>query len=439
MDSGLMSDRVRVTFPRVLAFLFRPMRYKVLYGGRGGAKSWGIARALLIKGTQKPLRILCAREFQESIADSVHELLKSQIKELGLDGFYEVQKTTIIGQNGTVFVYDGLRHNLQSLKSFEGADIVWVEEANNVSRQSWNVLIPTIRKEKSEIWISFNPELETDETYQRFVLKPPPNALVKKVSWRDNPWFPQVLRDEMETLKARDFDAYLNVWEGNCRVTLEGAIYAKELRKVLEDGRRTKVRYDPSKPVYTFWDLGRSDKTTIWFVQLAPFEYRIISYYENRGYAIDHYIQKVQSMGYTYAEHYLPHDAKHKTILHPLSVEGQLKAVGFAVRIVPNIGLKEGINAVRLMFPKCVFDEENTSEGWFALSHYQYEVDEATGIWSKNPLHNEASHGADGFRMMAVGLRDGNPKPGKVSLKLTDTKKTTIIMPARINSGGWMR
>lgn len=433
------NNRVRVTFPQVLAGLFRPARYKVLYGGRGGAKSWGVARALLIKGTQKPLRILCAREFQESIADSVHELLKSQVAELGLEGFYEVQKTTIIGKNGTAFVYDGLRHNLQSLKSFEGADIVWVEEANNVSKQSWNVLIPTIRKEKSEIWITFNPELETDETYSRFVLNPPNKAWVKKVSWRDNPWFPQVLRDEMETLKARDFDAYLNVWEGNCRVTLEGAIYAKELRKVLEDQRRTKVRYDRTKPVYTFWDLGRSDKTVVWFVQLAPFEYRLIDYYDNRGYAIDHYVEVVQKKGYTYAEHYLPHDARHKTILHPLSVEGQLKAIGWSVRIVPNIGLKEGINAARLMFPKCVFDEENTAEGWSALSHYQYEVDSATGIWSKNPLHNEASHGADAFRMIAVGLRDGNPKPGKVNLKLTDTKKPVIIMPSRSMPGGWMR
>lgn len=436
-----MSDRVRVTFPQKLAFLFRPARYKVLYGGRGGAKSWGIARALLLKGSQKPLRILCTRELQESIADSVHELLKSQAKDIGLEGFYEVQKTTIIGKNGSQFVYDGLRHNLNSLKSFEGADIVWVEEANNVSKLSWDVLIPTIRKEKSEIWMSFNPELATDETYKRFVLNPPSTAKVVKISWRDNPWFPEVLRKEMEDLKERDYDAYLNVWEGNPRVTLDGAIYAKELRKVLDEGRRTKVRYDPSRPVFTFWDLGRSDKTCIWFAQLWPMEKRIIDYYENRGYAIDHYIKVVQDKKYTYADHYLPHDAKHKTILHPLSVEGQLKARGWSVKIVPNIGVKEGINAARLMFPTCVFDEENTSDGWHALSHYQYEVDQATGTWSKNPLHNDASHGADAFRMMAVGLRDGNPKVGSRlgSSKVLTPKKVTITMPTRSASGGWMR
>ncbi|MBY0308966.1 MAG: PBSX family phage terminase large subunit, partial [Phycisphaerales bacterium] len=266
-----MSGVQKATFPQKLAFLFQPHRYKVLYGGRGGAKSWGIARALLILGAKKPLRILCAREFQDSIADSVHELLKSQIVALGLQAFYEVQKTKITGTNGTEFVFDGLRHNINSLKSFEGADIVWVEEANNVSKRSWDVLIPTIRKEGSEIWISFNPEMAEDETYKRFVMNPPANAKVVKIGWRDNPWFPKVLMDELLDLKARDHNAYLNVWEGETVQVIDGAIYAKEIKAVLAEGRRTKVRYDPSRPVHTFWDLGRSDRTSIWFVQLAAF------------------------------------------------------------------------------------------------------------------------------------------------------------------------
>ena len=153
-------------FPAKLECLFNPKnsRYRVLYGGRGGAKSWGVARALLIKGAQAPLRILCAREFQTSIKDSVHKLLCDQIVDMGLAGFYEITEKSIKGKNGTEFFFVGLRNNVVNVKSIEGVDVCWVEEAQTVSRNSWNVLIPTIRKEQSEIWVTFNPELETDET-----------------------------------------------------------------------------------------------------------------------------------------------------------------------------------------------------------------------------------------------------------------------------------
>ena len=195
--------KTRAEFPEKLQCLFRPARYKVLYGGRGGAKSWGIARALLIQGAAKPLRVLCAREIQKSIGDSVHKLLSDQIKALGLAGFYEVQKTVIRGRNGTEFTFHGLKHNVTNIKSAEGADVCWVEEAQTVSKSSWATLIPTIRKPGSEIWVSFNPELEDDETYQRFVANPPTGAVVVKVNWSDNPWFPDVLRQEKDDLKAR--------------------------------------------------------------------------------------------------------------------------------------------------------------------------------------------------------------------------------------------
>ena len=164
-----------VEFPHKLAFLFEPMRYKVLYGGRGGAKSWGVARALLVLGVKKPTRVLCAREFQNSIGQSVHKLLADQIVELKLESFYEVTQTSIRGKNGTEFAFVGLKNNTANIKSYEGVDICWTEESASISRNSWNILIPTIRKEGSEIWVTFNPELESDETYQRFVVNPPQN------------------------------------------------------------------------------------------------------------------------------------------------------------------------------------------------------------------------------------------------------------------------
>jgi phage terminase large subunit len=156
-------------------------------------------------------------------------LLSDQIANLGLGSFYSIKDAEIVGQNGTAFTFHGLRHNIDNIKSLEGADICWVEEAQTVSKSSWEKLIPTIRKDGSEIWATFNPELEQDDTYQRFIVKPPTGAVVVKMTWRDNPWFPAVLRQEMEDLKTRDEAAYQNVYEGHCKSTVEGAIYAKEL------------------------------------------------------------------------------------------------------------------------------------------------------------------------------------------------------------------
>ena len=170
---GLLPARLRCLFAR--------SRYKFIYGGRGAAKSWSVARALLLPGKAKPLRILCAREFQNSLAESVHRLLAEQIEELHLSGFYSVQKAVITGGNGTSFVFAGLRHKVSKIKSFEGVDIVWVEEGQTVSKHSFDVLIPTIRRPGSEIWVTFNPDLEEDDAWRRFVAWPIPGSIVQSM------------------------------------------------------------------------------------------------------------------------------------------------------------------------------------------------------------------------------------------------------------------
>jgi phage terminase large subunit len=205
-----------IKFPEKLEFLFQPRRYKVAYGGRGGAKSWGFARALLLLGTWKPLRIMCAREYQNSIQESVHQLLRDQIEALELSAAYTVLEKEIRGENGTVFVFAGLKTDPNKIKSAEGFDVCWVEEAEKVSRESWERLIPTIRKEGSEIWVSFNPHLQTDDTFRRFVLNPPADATVVKIGWRDNPWFPEVLDRERRDMEQREPEAYAHIWEGEC-------------------------------------------------------------------------------------------------------------------------------------------------------------------------------------------------------------------------------
>jgi phage terminase large subunit len=392
-------------FPDKLQFLFEPHRYKVAWGGRGGAKSWGMARALLIIGAQKPLRVLCARETQKSILDSVHKLLCNQIVDLGLGDSYEILKSSIRGKNGTEFIFAGLKHNINNIKSVESCDVVWVEEAQSVTKASWQVLIPTIRKKDSEIWVSFNPDLVTDDTYKRFVLSPPPGAAVVRIGYRDNPWFPEVLRAEAEHLRKRDLDAYQHIWEGCCISVLAGAIYANELRLVDKEERITRVPHDATKPVQTFWDLGYGDSTAIWFVQVFPFEYRIIDYLDGNQQPLSYYLKVLQDKPYLYGTDYLPHDAKPKQFGTGKSIQELMQAAGRKTQIVPPLSVADGINAARSIFGQCYFDGEKCADGLQALRHYRYGEVEKNGTSTRAPIHDWSSHAGDAWRYFAVGVQ----------------------------------
>lgn len=211
------AEAVDLAFPDKLQPLFFPSRYKVFHGGRGGAKSWGVARALVLIASSRKVRILCAREVQNTIKDSVHKLLRDQIESMGLTPYFTITDTSIRSSVGSEFIFKGLRYDVQGVKSTEGIDICWVEEAQTVSQNSWDVLIPTIRKEGSEIWITFNPDQESDPTYQLFVAKPNPDAIVVEINYFDNPWLPDVLRREAERCRLVDPDAYAHIWLGKCR------------------------------------------------------------------------------------------------------------------------------------------------------------------------------------------------------------------------------
>lgn len=416
-----------IEFPSKLTFLINENhRYKVLYGGRGGAKSWGAARALIIKAAKSKIRVLCAREIQNSIRDSVIKLLSDQIQSMGLSSHFEIQRDVIKGINGSEFLFKGLRMNVQEIKSTEGIDICWVEEAQTVSKASWDVLIPTIRKDGSEIWITFNPELDTDITYQRFVMNPPATAKVVKVNWQDNPWFPKELIAEKDDLKERDPDSYLTVWEGNCRAVLDGAIYANELRQATNDNRITSVPYDSTKGVQCIFDLGRADKTSIWFVQQVGFEYRLIDFYENRGFAFNHYIKVVREKPYIIERLVLPHDATAALLASERTIEQQAKDNGFDTTVLARASIESGIDAARAIFNRCWFDENKCVDGLNALRRYRYEIDDS-GQWSKRPLHDEYSHAADAFRYFATAMTE------------TTSKKQTDNEYAYYGGGeGWM-
>lgn len=390
-----------IQFPDKLAFLFKPYRYKVAHGGRGSAKSWSFARALLLQGAAKPLRILCTREVQKSIKDSVHRLLDDQIQSLGLGQFYEVLENEIRGRNGTTFAFAGLAaHTVESIKSFEGVDIVWIEEAQTVVKKSWDILTPTIRKNESEIWVSLNPVLDTDETWKRFIENTPPNSFVAQVNYGDNPWFPQVLEDERLHCEKTSPDDYANIWGGVCRAAVEGAIYAREVALAVLEERIRPVPYDPRLKVHAVWDLGWNDAMSIILVQKGPTELRIIGYIEDSFRTLDTYAAELNAMRFNWGYDWLPHDGETKDYKTGKSAHEILKSFGRRPKQVPKIGIEPGIKAARMTLPRCYFDKVKTARLVECLKRYRRQVSK-NGV-AGAPLHDEYSNGADATRYLGV-------------------------------------
>jgi len=399
--SNLKNNQVAI--PEAFTDLLIPQRYKVFYGGRGGAKSHNFARALLVQGLENKLDILCTREVQKTIKQSVHKLLSDVVKQHEIfDKNYIVQEQSIKSTNGGEIAFAGLRHNSDGLKSYEGFHRVWVEEAQAVSEKSWETLIPTIRADGSEIWASFNPKLASDPVYQRFIVDPPHNALVKKVSYRDNPFFPDVLDIERLTLKEKDPEAYEHIWEGELDTRRSGAVYAKQIMKARDEKRICRVPYDPSSEVFTAWDLGFGDATSIWWLQFVGRELRWLKYYENSGKQLDHYVKAVKDQPYNYGTHFLPHDGGHGNI-RGLSVTAQLKSMGLANRVLEREqNIVAGIELLRQTIDYSVFDHEGCKDGIHSLEHYAYEWDEDRNVFKNKPKHDWTSHASDAARYAAI-------------------------------------
>lgn len=395
-----MSDLVKWQFPEKAGFLFRPARFKVLYGGRDSAKSWSIARALLLDGAEQLLPIGCFREVQKSIKDSVHQLLSNQIEELGLTRFYDILRDEIRGENGTFFRFAGLSAQTRdSIKSFEGLKRAWVEEAQTVTKRSWDILEPTIRAPGSEIWASFNPDMDTDDTYRRFVVNPSPEVVAVKMNWSDNPWRSQVLDAARERMQREAPDDYAHIYEGECRPAVEGAIYYNEVSKLRSSGRLANVPYDPMLKVHVITDLGFNDYMSLLLVQRLGSEIRIIRYIEDRLRYIPSYSQELRDLKLNYGKLYLPHDGKAKHVTGA-SAQEQFAALGWDVEIVPDIGIEQGIRKTREVFGRFYIDKTHASELLTRLGRYRRRVN-SEGQASV-PVHDDESHGADGTRYLAI-------------------------------------
>lgn len=386
--------------------LFRPKRYKVIYGGRGGAKSWSVARALLIQAAQSPLRVLCTREVQKSIKDSVHRLLSDQVAAMGLGSFFEILETEIRGKNGSVFLFAGLlQHTIDSIKSFEGVDRVWVEEAHSVSKKSWDVLIPTIRRPGSEIWATFNPQLETDDVYRRFVAAQRDDCIALKVNYSESPWFPEVLEAERLTAKATMKPAeYEHVWEGKCMPAVEGAIYFDEIAQAESSGRIRDVPEDKVLKTHAIWDLGWNDSMSIILVQRASSELRLIDYIEGSHRTLADYAGDLKAMPLNWGQDWLPHDGYSKDFKTGKSAAEILRSLGRLVPHrdeLPELDIESGIRAARMVFPRVYIDKTKCARLIECLKRYRRHVSQATNEPGA-PLHDEYSHGADAFRYLCV-------------------------------------
>jgi phage terminase large subunit len=410
---------VAISLPAKLRPLFEPAPYKVLHGGRGSGKSWGVARTLVMKARQKKLRILCAREVQKSIQESVHALISDQIQAMGFGRDFEVlEKEIRCLRTGSSFLFSGLAaHTVESIKSFEGCDICWVEEAQAVSGKSWDILEPTIRKPGSEIWITFNPQLESDETYQRYVINPPPRSVVIEMNYWDNKWFPQELEDKrLHAQKTMKPEKYRHIWEGKCMPAVEGAIYFDEVAKAEDDGRIARVMPDRLLKTHAVFDLGWNDAMTIIMVQRSASELRIVDYIEDSHKKLSDYsdmlkgeipgnpeesLKHAHRKSYNWGQVWLPHDGFSKDYKTGKSAEEMMRALGWNVAQVPSMDVEGGIKAAREIFERVWFDKEKAARLVECLKRYRRNIGQKTGE-AGTPLHDEFSHGADAFRYLAI-------------------------------------
>lgn len=378
-------------------------------------KSHFFAEMAIERCLMEETRIVCIREIQKSIKQSVKRLLEDKIFALGVEHLFDILESEIRHKtNGSFIIFQGMQnHTADSIKSLEGFDIAWWEEAQTASARSLELLRPTIiRKATAEMWFSWNPGNDDDPIEQ--LLRGPnalPNVVLVYTTYKDNPYLSADVVAEIEADRLRDADAFAHVWLGDFRRTLEGAIYAKEIRELYESKRVCKVLPIPGKPIETFWDLGKRDHTSIWFAQLQMGEYRILDFYESTGHFLDHYVKELKAKGYSYGTFYLPHDADQER-LNAKSIADDLRMMmpGHTVRVLPRMTNKAiGISAARKIFPNCYFDEEKTKTGLKALGRFRYDVDEDTGGYSANPLHDEYSDAADAFAQLALSLNENKP------------------------------
>ncbi len=440
---------LNVETPRAFVPLLAPNRYKGAYGGRGGAKSHFFAEQLVLRCYSRQTRAACIREVQNTIKDSVRQLLIDKIQALGLGPFFDVLENEIRGRNGSLVIFKGMQaYNAENIKSLENFDIAWVEEAQTFSAHSLKLLRPTIRKDGSELWFSWNPRNETDPVDKFFRGGSPRTGMVSvSVNWYDNPWFPDVLRQEKDDDYADDPETAEHVWGGGYEIITEGSYYGKLIAAAEKAGRIKPIPYDPERELFTAWDIGVDDYTSIWFFQTDGYSIFAVDFYEisNAGapeivdlalpelnpdvrLAAAQLIDLGRDEPFRYTRHYLPHDIKVRE-WGAGAKQRSLTLLDLGVKPI-HVGVAtdpaDRINATRRILPVTFFnDTPRVRLGLSHLRRYSRKLNTQMNVYT-GILHDEHSHAADAFGEFAINCGivpdkvmpppKPKPKPGQIIL-----------------------
>jgi phage terminase large subunit len=392
--------------------LLRPARYKGARGGRGSGKSWFFADLMIEAHIQGKTDSVCLREIQKSLQFSAKKLLEATIEKMNAGYYFEVQDKVIKATNGGIIIFQGMQdHTADSIKSLEGFNRAWFEEAQNASQRSLDLLRPTLRAPGSELWFSWNPFKE-DDPIELLLCgdNVPEGAVVVTANMDDNPWPPEELIKERETDRKGDEDKFKHIWEGAYLKNTEGDYYKREMEAVRKTQRILSIP-NLDMPVNTFWDIGNSDGCAVWFHQQIGMEDRFIGYYEAHGETLAHYAKELNARGYLYNKHFLPHDAAHKRLSDTnKSTEEMLNDLGLInTVIVPVItDLNTGIQMTRKHFPSAYFDAVGCKEGIKRLDNYRKRYNAKDNRWIDEPNKaNGCSEAADAFRQWAQAKEGG--------------------------------
>lgn len=406
--------------PKLIPVFAGKARYRGAYGGRGSGKTRSFAKMAAVRGYELSRSgqsgvIVCGREFMNSLDESSMAEVKAAIaSEDWLSDHYEVGEKYIRTKDRRIsFVFIGLRHNLDSIKSKSQIHLLWVDEAEPVSETAWVKTVPTVREHGSEIWVTWNPERKNSSTHKRFRENPPDGAKIVELNYTDNPWFPHVLDQERLEDRRKRPEQYAHIWEGDFRTVIEGAYYARQIVEAKEEGRISRVTKDPLMPIKAFWDIGVRDATAIWIAQFVGREIRVLDYYEAANQPLSAHLEWLRDNGYGKALCVLPHDGAEHDKITAVRFEDHIEAAGFETETIKNQGKGAALKRVeagRRLFPSIWFNEEKTQPGVDALGWYHEKIDEERNV-GLGPEHDWSSHGADAFGLMCVAYEQPRQAP----------------------------
>lgn len=400
------------------------------YGGRGSGKTRTFAKMTAVRAHVWDMAgregiILCGRQFMNSLDESSLEEIKAAIRsEPWLAPHFDIGEKYVRTISGRIsYKFAGLDRNIDSIKSKARILLAWVDEAEPVTEDAWQKLIPTLREEDSELWVTWNPERKNSATSKRFRGIQDARAKIAELNWRDNPWFPDILnRTRIKDMRERP-DTYAHVWEGDYVTVVAGAYYAASITAAKVEKRIGVVPKDPVMQVRAFWDLGVRDATAIWVAQFIGQQIRVLDYYEASGQPLASHLDWLRSRGWGSALCVLPHDGAHHDAVSAVRFEDHIRAAGFDVLTIQNQGkgaAMKRIEAGRRLFPSIWFNEQTTQAGIDAIGWYHEKRDDQREI-GMGPEHDWASHGADAFGLMCVAY-EAPP----------DARKTVTFTPRKV-------